>query len=169
MLARRIIELTIITVIISNTIGNLSAISELSFLTDLLPSSRGIASNLNIEAAASLTLSIIFCATATFIYSLVNKEDLIVAQVYEWYGCFIFGGALFFGFYWLTMNLWSTNFPAIKHGRIIPELYQLSLHSELWLAFSSFLLLLIGNFGLYLLAKIPILLCNPSLPSDTRN
>jgi hypothetical protein len=119
--------------------------------------------------ATGLNLSIVFCALGTVIYSLLNKEDLTAIQVFEWYGCLIFGGALFILFYWLILNVWSIDFPEIQYGRSARALYHASLRSELWLGLASSLLLLIGNFGLYLLAKIPLLLSNTSAQSSNQN
>ncbi|WP_139133803.1 MULTISPECIES: hypothetical protein [Pseudomonas] len=162
MLARKITTLTIIAIILGHAIGNLPLISEISYLVNLTPSSEGLASKINATTAAGLSLSIIFCLASTVIYSLLNKEDLTAVQVFEWYGCLILGGALFLFFYWLTSNVWSSSFPEIQYGRAARALHHASSRNELWLGISSFLLLSIGNLGLYLLAKIPFLLSNLS-------
>jgi hypothetical protein len=169
MLARRITTLTIIAIVLGHAIGNLPIISELSYLINLTPSSESIASKINAETSAGLSLSIIFCLACTTIYSLLNKEDISVIQVFEWYGCLILGGALFVFFYWLTSNIWSSNFPEIQHGRAARTLYHASLRGELWLGLASFLLLFMGNLGLYLLVKIPILMTNSSAQSGSQN
>jgi hypothetical protein len=158
MLARRLTILTIIAIAIGHAAGNTPFISQLSFLINLTPSSEGLASKINIATATSLSLSIIFCLLVTVIYSLLNKEDLTVAQIFEWYGCLIFGGALFLFFYWLITNVWATGFPPIQHGRAAKALYHLSLKNELSLSLACFILFLMGNFGLYILTKVPLLL-----------
>ncbi len=158
MLARRLTILTIIAIALGHAIGNIPPISQLSFLINLTPSSEGVASKINTATAASLSLSIIFCLLATVIYSLQNKEDLATAQIFEWYGCLIFGGALLLFFYWLITNVWAAGFPPIQHGRAARALYHLSLKSELWLSLASFILFLMGNLGLYIFTKVPLLL-----------
>lgn len=168
MLARKISTLTIIAIILGHAIGKLPLASELNQLINLTPSSEGIASKINSATAAGLSLSIIFCLTSTFIYSLLNREDITVIQAFEWYGCLILGGALFVFFYWLTINIWSNTFPEILYGRSARALYRASSKSELWLITASYLLLM-GNLGLYLLVKIPFLLSNSSPQSDNHN
>ena len=157
MLARKLTIFTIIAIALGHAIGNIPFISQLSFLINLTPSSEGLASKINIATATSLSLSIIFCLLVTVIYSLLNKEDLKAAQIFEWYGCLIFGGALFLLFYWLITNVWATGFPPIEHGREARALYHLSLKSELWFSLASFTLFLMGNLGLYILTKVLIL------------
>ncbi|WP_139231090.1 hypothetical protein [Geopseudomonas sagittaria] len=169
MLARKIVKLTIIAIIFGHAIGNLPVISELYFFVNLTPSSQGISSGINTAAASGLSLSMIFCLISTVIYSLLNKEDIALIQVFEWYGCLIFGGALFVFFYWLALNIWSTTFPEIQYGRGARALYRASLESELWLGAVSFLLLLMGNLGLYLLAKIPFSLRDSSPQSGSNS
>ncbi|MNZ39425.1 hypothetical protein D3C78_569190 [compost metagenome] len=99
MLARKISTLTIIAIILGHAIGKLPLASEPHQLINLTPSSEGISSKINSATAAGLSLSIIFCLTSTFIYSLLNREDITAIQVFEWYGCLIFGGAIFVFFY----------------------------------------------------------------------
>ncbi|SDU03128.1 hypothetical protein SAMN05216296_1373 [Pseudomonas pohangensis] len=169
MLARKIATLTIIAIILGHAIGNFSFISELSGLINLTPSSKGVSSKINSTAAAGLSLSIIFCLISAVIYSLLSKDDYTAIQVFEWYGCLIFGGALFLFFYWITLNVWSSDFPDIQYGRGARALYRVSLRSELWLGLVSFPLFLMGNLGLYLIVKIPFSLSNPSSQSDSRS
>lgn len=155
MLARRIVELTIISVVLGHAVGNLPFINGWDFLVNLTPSSEGVASKINTASASSLSLSIALCVLAAIAYSLINREDSTAIQVMEWYGCLLFGGALFVFFYGMALNLWSSSFPEIQHGRAAIALYHASSKSEFWLGASTALLLTLGNLGLYLLVKIP--------------
>lgn len=154
MIARRLPTLVTIATTLGFALGLIPAISDLAPLTQLTPSTQGIAAKLGASPAAGFSLALMFTVLTTILYAIVNQEDSAAAEIFQWYGCLLFGGALALACFGLAAFLWSEGFPAISHGRSARWLYQTSLSHELWLYFASLLLFLNGSLGLYLMAKI---------------
>lgn len=160
MIAPRIRMLTIMMIIVGYLIGLVPFVSESPFSSST-PLSKLVAANISLACAAGLNLAILLSAISAVIYSVLSKDEAV--EILEWYGCLIFGGSMAVFFYWVMVSGYLFVSSAGGASRQTRFLYSV-LEVPIALYMASVLCLVMGSLGLYLVAKVPILLVKNFLP-----
>lgn len=154
MIAPRIFLYTIIMIIVGYVIGLVPFVSE-SFISCLTPLSKLVAVNISLASAAGLNLAILLSAISAVMYSVFSEDEAV--EIFEWYGCLLFGGAMAVVCYWVMVSGYLIVSSAGGAGRHMQFLYSV-LNVPIALYVVSVLFLVLGAMGLYLMGKAPSLL-----------
>ena len=93
--------ITIVMIIVGYVVGLVPFVSESPF-SSFTPLSKLVAANISLACAAGLNLAILMSAISAVIYSVFSKDEAV--EVFEWYGCLIFGGAMGVFCYWVMVS-----------------------------------------------------------------
>lgn len=155
MIAPRIVSLTTLMIVLGYALGHVPIVSESLYISSFTPLSKIIAVKISSASAAGLNISILLSAISAIVYSARSKDRVV--EIFEWYGCLIFGVALSVFCYWVMMSGYLFVSSVGGSGRSMRLLY-LVLEVPIALYVVSVLFFVVGNFGLYLLVKAPKLL-----------